>query len=215
MTFQPRCSRTLFTVLSRRTFRLIFRNQYARFVFGIRHLWGWPCQKHPSTNTATRALGKTKSGFPYSSKFLRHPVMWFSRRTARNASSVDLLPADLTWRMIHERFSLLTLSISSPKAIQMLNLTGPAGSGYVGNLRRQSSLPPAPYCCLEFSLPSRSISRKSIIHYAEARRDLILRSARRNQTEKTVLQECARASGWVVCSILRIALLFKHTPAGA
>ena len=63
-TFQPFFWRAQVTTRSRATFREILRNQYGLFAFGIRHFRGCPCQKHPSTKTATLALGKTKSGLP-------------------------------------------------------------------------------------------------------------------------------------------------------
>src|ERR1035437_1083190 len=41
-----------------------FRRQNARLFLGLVARFGQPCQKQPSTKTASRAFGKTKSGLP-------------------------------------------------------------------------------------------------------------------------------------------------------
>lgn len=43
---------------------MIFFAQNSAFFLGITRCSGQPCQKHPSTNTASRAPGKIKSGRP-------------------------------------------------------------------------------------------------------------------------------------------------------
>ena len=50
-------------------------------------------EKHPSTKTASRARGKTKSGFPFIGYFLRQPVIFAARRSATSRSSVVAFPA--------------------------------------------------------------------------------------------------------------------------
>jgi hypothetical protein len=111
MTCQPFSLSVRLTSLSLAMLRAIFFFQYARFALGTRHLRGCPCQKHPSTNTATLSLGNTKSGFPKSGYALRQPVILAFRSIDARTFSVDLFPADLTCAMIHERFWGLNVSI--------------------------------------------------------------------------------------------------------
>ena len=49
---------------SRIAFRVILRCQYRALSRGIRQCCLHPCQKHPSTNNASRSRRKTKSGLP-------------------------------------------------------------------------------------------------------------------------------------------------------
>lgn len=112
-TFQPFSLSDRVTRRSLTTLRAIFCSQYARCAFGIRHFVGWPCQKQPSTNTATRAVGNTTSGFPWREYRRRHPVMPFSRKTVIRQASVERFPPDFTCAMIHERFCRLNVSIFS------------------------------------------------------------------------------------------------------
>ena len=77
-TLYPKIPSSRVTFLSRFTFVSILLRQNALWVFGkwllsqIRH----PCQKHPSTNTATLYFGKTKSGCPTNLELRRHPSWW-------------------------------------------------------------------------------------------------------------------------------------------
>ena len=93
---------------NRSRFWLTFRffSQNTPFVAGILECFGQKCQKQPSTNTATRSLGNTKSGFPNTGRFLRHPVIPFSRNTAINASSVARFPLLRIRDITSERFAL-------------------------------------------------------------------------------------------------------------
>ena len=63
-TRQPACRNTRETKRSRALFRIIFSRQYDLLLCGGCECFRQPCQKQPSTNTASRNLGKIKSGFP-------------------------------------------------------------------------------------------------------------------------------------------------------
>ena len=63
------------TARSRCAFRASFVAQKATRVFGVRPWRGQPCQKQPSTNTATFCARKTKSGLPGSGVPRRQSVM--------------------------------------------------------------------------------------------------------------------------------------------
>jgi len=70
-----------------------------------------PCQKQPSTKTATRAERKAKSGFPrIEPKCLLHPVMPFDKKIRLTEPSVEAFPLDFTAAMIFERRRLETVS---------------------------------------------------------------------------------------------------------
>jgi hypothetical protein len=77
---------------SLRRFLSIFADQYSEFVSGADFLLGCPCQKSPSTKTASRTLGNAKSGFPTSVEFRLQPVIPCLRSRSRKAISVVLLP---------------------------------------------------------------------------------------------------------------------------
>jgi hypothetical protein len=100
MTRQPFLRRTRVVVTSRSILREIFCFQYSRLEWGIRQCLLQPCQKHPSTNIASRHAGKTKSGLPGRRNRRRQPIMRRARRRDTNFRSVDLLPCDLTLAMI-------------------------------------------------------------------------------------------------------------------
>jgi len=63
-TRQPVCRNTRDTKRSRALFLIIFFRQYDLLLCGDCECFRQPCQKQPSTNTASRNLGKIKSGFP-------------------------------------------------------------------------------------------------------------------------------------------------------
>lgn len=120
ITFQPCSFSVRTTSLSRAMLRAILLDQYSRFFLGSRHFLGCPCQKQPSTKTATLARGNTKSGFPKRGYFLRQPTILSLRKMARRAASVDAFPLDFTWAIIQERFFELTMSIVS-RCILLIN----------------------------------------------------------------------------------------------
>ena len=75
--------------------------------FGL-ECFGHPCQKQPSTKSARRCLGKTKSGRTRTAErstlnrtvcCRRQPVIWWARSSFASASSVSLLPR---LRMCHQ-----------------------------------------------------------------------------------------------------------------
>ena len=92
------------TARSRSLFLKILGVQKPRRDFGIRQCHRHPCQKQPSTNTATRCLRKTKSGFPGNEGCLRQPLIPWARRIEANLNSVALLPFDRMAAMTCERF---------------------------------------------------------------------------------------------------------------
>jgi hypothetical protein len=74
ITRQPARRKTRFTSRSRTLFADNFHRQNARLFFGLVACLGQPCQKQPSTNTASRACRKTKSTFTRSSRGDEAPV---------------------------------------------------------------------------------------------------------------------------------------------
>ena len=102
MTFQPQVRSERFTSPSRCTFLATFRFQYARFDAGMRQCCGQPCQKHPSTNTATRRDGKTKSGLPINGNPRLHPLTPCCLKMSSMASSVLRLPLKRTCAMTRD-----------------------------------------------------------------------------------------------------------------
>jgi hypothetical protein len=120
-TFQPACFKNLFTILSRSLFLFSFRFQNSTFVTGRVACLGQPCQKHPSTNTARRADGKTKSGLPKRGWPLRQPEILYLRRILISASSVDLLARPWMRDMSCERCS--TVKVSKANGYRILIVT--------------------------------------------------------------------------------------------
>src|SRR5262249_17326876 len=99
---------------SRVLLRATFFVQYSWLELGARRHAGQPCQKQPSTNTATRRSSKTKSGHPATSlACMRHPRIPDRTRRARNTRSVHRLPVDFPAAMVRERTDAETLSIYS------------------------------------------------------------------------------------------------------
>lgn len=101
------------TLESRLMFATIFSRQNFLLLRG-RYLHEHPCQKHPSTNTATWRPGQAKSGRPAIGQCLRYPRRPASRRIRPNANSVVRLPFERTEAMIFDRTSRETWSIGLP-----------------------------------------------------------------------------------------------------
>ena len=81
---------------------------------GIRWHLGQPCQKQPSTNTARRCTGKTKSGFPVKSAAFRvQPRIPARTKAARRRHSVERFPLERTCAITLERVSGVTQSTSN------------------------------------------------------------------------------------------------------
>jgi hypothetical protein len=106
MTFQPRRRSWRFTRRSRAMLSSRFLSQNFRLVLGrVQHL-GQPCQKHPSTKTATFCLRNAKSGFPGKERCLLQPVVLLLRSNNSRASSVCLFPLLRMSDIILERCDL-------------------------------------------------------------------------------------------------------------
>ena len=110
-TLHPFFRRALFTFRSRSTLLLSFAFQNALRDFG-RRLWrGHPCQKQPSTNTATCSLRNMKSGFPIKRALRRQPMIWCWRNRAIRRISVESLPRPRTRDIRSDRSVGLRVSI--------------------------------------------------------------------------------------------------------
>jgi hypothetical protein len=97
MTVQPSPRSSPVTRLSRLRLVSILFVQNARFVVGrARAQTGHPCQKQPSTNTATFSARHTKSGRPGSGRCLRHPPKRLARKRSSSRSSVLRFPRPRT-----------------------------------------------------------------------------------------------------------------------
>jgi hypothetical protein len=83
-----------FTRRSLARFPFNFRSQNRRFWRGSVPCRGQPCQKHPSTKTATRRPRNAKSGLPNKSACRRHPQMRCLRKIPASAPSVPVFPKD-------------------------------------------------------------------------------------------------------------------------
>lgn len=112
-TRQPRFRSDLLTSRSRSAFRLILRVQKATRDFGVRPCSGQPCQKQPSTNTATFPVRNTKSGFPKSETPRLQPVIRCLRRIAASRSSVARFPQDRTRDIRLERSLAVSVSATT------------------------------------------------------------------------------------------------------
>lgn len=97
ITLMPSLERRRLTSLSRAIFRAILVSQYGRFCFGIRKHSSQPCQKQPSTNTATDSIGNQKSGIPAICRaWSFHPLMPALTSSMRSLSSVERFPRERT-----------------------------------------------------------------------------------------------------------------------
>lgn len=120
------CSHTLRTRMSMarrsratRRARLLFPStldlQYPRFPLGSRRHLGHPCQKHPSTKSATRALLNQKSGWPRIARgWSRQPFTSALTSANRRRPSVDLFPTERTLDINSLRSHLVRLSMRKP-----------------------------------------------------------------------------------------------------
>ena len=113
ITIQPRARKTRATLRSLARLYLIFSLQKAELVFGTLNERGLPCQKSPSTKTATRWEWKVKSGRPGRRLCRRHPQTPDARNAARRRNSVDRLPRGFMPRIISERFEREKMSAIS------------------------------------------------------------------------------------------------------
>jgi len=139
-TRQPAARKVRFTFRSRAWFAASFLRQNAALFRGFVACNGQACQKQPSTNTASRSLGKTKSGRTEKMRFadcglrdeldgtrlarrfrvprsafrisrcLLQPVMPCRRKSAASASSVSRFPRERIRAITSERFALVKTS---------------------------------------------------------------------------------------------------------
>lgn len=112
-TRHPRRLRTRETLRSRTLFRSIFAAQNRAFRAGVRFRPQprCPCQKQPSTNSATPSRGQMKSGFPSTAAFRRQPASLSARSSLAMRSSVVRFPAPRMRDMSSER-------VSPPKGVR-------------------------------------------------------------------------------------------------
>lgn len=120
---RSRCSHTLktripFAFSSRATprarslFPSIFDRQYLRLALGNRRHCGHPCQKQPSTKTATWRFGNQKSGWPVTRRgCICQPLIPRLTRANLNRPSVERLPVDRTFDIRMLRSFLVRVSI--------------------------------------------------------------------------------------------------------
>ena len=99
------------TLASLRRFDTILDLQNVRLLFDGRLQRGHPCQKHPSTNSATFDFGHAKSGFPATGHCFLNPRIPRLRSKASILRSV-VPPKVRTEAMIFDRTSRDTLSIA-------------------------------------------------------------------------------------------------------
>lgn len=114
ITLQPSCFSFRVTNRSRALFWANFRLQKALLLAGCVACVGQQCQKQPSTKTASRHFGNTKSGLPNTRAWRRQPVMRWRRKSDTIASSVDRFPLPRTRDMMSERFREVKTSIVRP-----------------------------------------------------------------------------------------------------
>ena len=109
----PRALNARETTIPLLLFRKIFVRQYDRFVFGIWPQFGQPCQKHPSTKTATLLEECNRSGLPIMSRGCSsQPLRARCISIARSRSSVVLLPDERMARMFSLRLELTLFFIT-------------------------------------------------------------------------------------------------------
>ena len=112
-TLQPRFRSNLDTSRSRALFREILGVQKPWRDLGIRQCQRQPCQKQPSTKTATRSRRNTKSGLPGNDCCRRQPLIPCARKMDISFNSVSLFPFERTSAITSERFLLLHTSGTS------------------------------------------------------------------------------------------------------
>ena len=99
-----------FTDRSLLRFPSIFAFQKARFCLGSRKQRGHPCQKQPSTNTATFCFRNEKSGLPGIGKCLLQPEIPSPRSCLASRTSVFSFPLPRIRDMIHDLFLCVKIS---------------------------------------------------------------------------------------------------------
>lgn len=132
ITLQPSARSRRSTCLSRRLFRRIFSRQSLAFDLGVKFLpQSCPCQKQPSTNTATRSPSQAKSGRPVNGRWRLHPRMPASRSSEAIRNSVLELARPRTLAISSDLLSRpnpLGLRFELPGHVDTLRLSRPEGS---------------------------------------------------------------------------------------
>ena len=100
------------TLTSRARLLSIFAFQNALLDFGMRRHFGQPCQKQPSTKTASFCFRNAKSGVPSTGKCLRQPLMRLDRRCLERTCSVAALFLPRIRDIISDRFERENTSIA-------------------------------------------------------------------------------------------------------
>ncbi|GEM_PF-7022768 len=113
ITFHPSLLSRPFTDRSLFRFPSIFAFQNARFCLGSRKHLGHPCQKQPSTNTATFCLRNEKSGRPGIGWCLLQLFIPASRNSFASLTSVFSFPLPRIRDMTSERLCLEKTSLIS------------------------------------------------------------------------------------------------------
>lgn len=111
ITAHPFRLRAWVTRRSLRRFVWILSRQKAAFVRG-RYLQEQPCQKQPSTKTATLRAGQAKSGLPLTGQCLRYPLRPAAQSNLPSGNSVVVLPREWIAAMILDRISFGTWSMT-------------------------------------------------------------------------------------------------------
>ena len=104
--FHPSLRSRLLTDRSLFRFPPIFVRQNARFCLGRRKHLGHPCQKQPSTKTATFFFRNEKSGRPGIGRCLRQPLIPAFRSSMASLIYVFWFPLSRIRDMTSERFFL-------------------------------------------------------------------------------------------------------------
>ena len=147
-TRQPARRNVRVTRTSRALLRANLFFQKARLTFGCAPCFGQPCQKQPSTNSASRTCLKIKSGRTFTPSprrgagrggvlictCRRQPVILCRRNNFASASSVSLFPRERMRDITNERFALVKMSdIYILKSVDLPTLAVKAQPGH-GNI---------------------------------------------------------------------------------
>jgi hypothetical protein len=116
-TIQPLFRNRSFVLLSLRLFLCILFVQNSVLDFGETKVFGFPCQKSPSTKITTLSLEKTKSGLPGNFEPRLQPLIAAFRSKMMSRNSVDLFRFERTLLIISDRFSRGQISAIQQKRL--------------------------------------------------------------------------------------------------
>ena len=162
-TWNPALRSSLATSWSRSLFRSIFLDQNSRRFWGMLRLhFEHPCQKHPSTNSATASDRKRKSGLPNTFGGLRcHPLIRALAKQPATDNSVERFPLARTRDICIDRSADVRESARLTSPLFTTTLPMALHVSYGGRWR---CLPPPAHVAQSFvarSLTCRAIWRKS------------------------------------------------------